>query len=345
LEERVRGALPQIKLIHPAKGLRTTLDPVTVKEIQARLDRQEQIIILLNRRGYAPVLQCVQCGSSLQCTDCDRLLSVHKDENKLKCHSCGLIYPIPDRCPQCGSTMMRMMGTGTQKLEEELRNTFKDARILRMDSDTTSRKDAHEQTLKTFQDHEADILLGTQMIAKGLDIPNVTLSLILEIDTALMRTDYRSVEEAFDLIVQSAGRSGRGNQVGEVIVQTRLESHYALHYAKTHDFNAFFKHEMRYRKAGQNPPYTYLISVTYLAQDAGSAYQTASDCAQRLKAPEFKVLGPSDLGRLQTRYRARIILKGKDLDLMRNHLKQALSQTTLKHHMDIVVDVNPRGLF
>lgn len=340
LDVRIAGILPQVKLVTPDPRRQVAQD---IREsIADRLAKGEQTLILLNRRGYAPVLQCADCGHIAMCLDCDRPLSVHKEANVLKCHSCSITKPLIDRCPACGSTHLRMIGAGTQKVEEELRLQFPSARITRMDSDSTSRKNSHESLLKEFEEHRSDILLGTQMIAKGLDIPNVTLAVVLGIDQALMRSDVRSVEETFALLVQAAGRSGRGAGKGEVLVQTRAIDHYAIVCALRHDYIRFFATEMRYRKLGQNPPYTYLIAVEWSSKSDTSASMSARHAIELLDTDEdYRILGPIDLGKTKGLYRTRMILKGKDLDRLRKRVWDMLEKEELKGDVEVMVDVNP----
>jgi len=345
LEARVKGELPKIQVVTPLRQQRQILAPETLKAIQTCLDLHQQVIILLNRRGYAPILQCLVCAKAIECPSCDRLLNVHKEDNLLKCHSCGYQTPLVHVCPHCQSTQLRMLGVGTQRLEEEIRQRFPTAKVLRLDSDSASKKNAHGQILEAFSNHEADILLGTQMIAKGLDIPSVTLSIILEIDQSLLRSDYRSVEEAFDLVVQTAGRSGRSDQMGKVIVQSRLEDHYVHQFAKKHDFDGFFRYEMNFRKVGQNPPYTYLISINASAPSQALAAQVLYTLMEALQSSTLTCLGPSDLGKVQNHYRARLILKGKDLNQMRMMLQEKLGQLSVHPSCELTVDVNPRSLF
>lgn len=344
LKQRVVGELPIIHTITPSKFQRTILAKETQTAIQTRLDAHQQVIILLNRRGYAPILQCLECGEAVQCPSCDRLLHVHSVDAKLKCHACGYQSSILKQCPHCHSTHLRMLGVGTQRLEEELKSLFPSAKVARLDKDTTQTKHAHRRILEDFSQGHSDILIGTQMIAKGLDIPNVTLSVILEIDQSLLRPDYRSIEEAFDLVVQTAGRSGRSDHKGEVIVQTRLPKHYAIQWAQKHDYVSFFNQEMKYRHAGQNPPYTYLITVTLISLKPQSAMNPLYQLTQ-YATDTIKILGPSDLGKLQNRYRARCILKGKDVEEMRLHLERVLPECALTSDVDWVIDVNPRSLF
>ena len=346
LPERVSGVLPKVKITMPGNGYKNgTIGKELADAIRIRLALKQQIVLLLNRRGYSPVMQCISCGATEQCTDCDRPMSVHKDENVLKCHSCGITRAIPTVCSVCGSTMLRNLGVGTQRIEEELKRKFPTARITRMDSDTTARKNGHRILLDQFAKHETDILLGTQMIAKGLDIPTVTLVGILGIDTALMRTDYRSVEEAFDLLVQAAGRSGRGDVEGEVIIQSKMADHYALKTAVQHEYKRFFVTEMNYRKLGQNPPYQYLIAMIFSSSQQERAGEAAEEAAALLRNQDrCKVLGPSDLGKTARIYRNRLLIKGRDLEEMRSYVRTTIETMQVKSDVDISVDVNPLSI-
>ena len=338
LPSRISGLLPKVRIIAPDYKANLIFAPQTQGLIQTRLDQHEQVVILLNRRGYAPIYQCVSCFSALSCPHCDRLLNVHTAQQVLKCHACDYTIPMVKACPTCGHSTLRMVGVGTQRVESELKRLFPRARIARMDSDVTSAKGAHERILGAFERGETDILLGTQMIAKGLDNPKVTLSVILDIDKSLLRTDYRSVEAAFDLMVQAAGRSGRGERAGEVVVQSALNDHYALQQAIRHDFPAFYTTEMTYRHAGQNPPYTYLITLTLSHRDAAVAYAEAQHLA-KLWTTQCTVLGPADLGKIADIYRMRLILKSKNLVALRTMVRQTLSSEKLKSSW--MADVDP----
>lgn len=343
MPNRVSGSLPKIHYVSPARYQKQILSDEIVKAIQKRMDDHEQILCLINRRGYTPILQCSACQKSVECPNCDRLLHVHKTDHKLKCHSCGYERELEMKCPSCGSSYMRMLGLGTQKVEEELHQLFPTLRVIRMDRDSTTRKHAHENILSAFEKGEADMLLGTQMIAKGLDMPKVSLSIILEIDQSLLGPDYRSVEDAFSLLVQSAGRAGRLSNHGEVYVSTRMTEHYALKYAQNHDYEAFFSHEMQVRHQGNNPPYSYLLSITLSSTNEEEILNPLHMIKDQFD-PTIRVLGPSDLGKLQNRYRARLILKGKDLDLMRENVKRLLPEMPIKQSVDVVIDINPRSL-
>ncbi len=345
LDERVKGIMPEIKLVHNPKYRKTILAQETVDFIQSKVAKNEQIILLLNRRGFAPVFQCVECAKAIECSACDRLMVYHKEDNLLKCHSCGLSHPIPKTCPSCGSTQLRMMGYGTQRLEEEIYSRIDGIRILRMDKDSTSKKNGHQIILNAFNNHEADILLGTQMIAKGLDNPLVSGSIILDIDRSLLRTDYRSIEDAFSLILQTAGRSGRSALKSEVLIQSDLQDHYVFNSVFKHDYPRFFNQEMQYRKLGQNPPYTYLITITLFSTNQETLSRNARKLYDALSHDTIKCLGPSDMGKVNYMYKNRIILKGKDLNEMCQFLKQTLDETVTLHKWDCYIDVNPMGIF
>ena len=341
LPKRISGILPKVTVLPPDYRFNPIFSPKVIVALQQRLDLHQQALILLNRRGYAPIYQCLQCFSSVSCPHCDRLLNVHKESRLLKCHSCDYQTPLIHVCPVCGHDELRMIGIGTQRVEAELNRLFPNAKTLRMDSDSTTTKNAHERLLSAFENHEADFLLGTQMIAKGLDIANVTLSLVLDIDKSLLRTDYRSVEDAFDLMVQAAGRSGRGSLQGEVIFQSGLKDHYAIKLAIDHDYPAFFKKEMNYRKLGQNPPYAYLIYLTLNHKDEKIAQSEAFELYEAFKEKAVDVLGPSDLGKLKDISRFRLILKGKDLDTLRKSVSEICFSRSLKS--EFIADVNPMG--
>lgn len=344
LDERVKGVLPEIKVIRNPRHRKSILASETIDFIQSKIEKNEQIIILLNRRGFAPVFQCVECAKAIECSACDRLMVYHKEDHLLKCHSCGLSHPVPKSCPSCGSTQLRIMGYGTQRLEEELIQRIEGVRILRMDKDSTSRKNGHQIILDAFNNHEADILLGTQMIAKGLDNPKVTGSIILDIDRSLLRTDYRSVEDAFSLILQTAGRSGRSDLKSEVIIQSDLQDHYVFNSVFKHDYPRFFAQEMGYRKLGKNPPYTYLITLTLMGSNQDTLNRNARSLFEHLQHDSIKCLGPSDMGKVNYTYKNRIILKGKDLNDMRQFLKKTLDDTVSIHKWECIIDVNPMGI-
>lgn len=311
--------------------------------LNQRLLRKEQSILLLNRRGYTPLLRCVSCGYVQQCPHCDVALSYHKDENLLKCHTCGYTMKLPNSCPQCGKAAWRYLGVGTQRLEEHVLRKFPQAKLLRMDADTTAGKHAHETILAKFRSGEADILLGTQMIAKGLDFENVTLVGILNGDALLNRNDYRCAELTYDLLEQASGRSGRHEKNGEVIIQAYDVNHYALTCAKNHDYHTFFAHEMQYRHLAGYPPYAYLASIVFQHKAEAIAMMCANQYVAQLRTVgNIRVLGPAPLGKRNDLYRVRILLKGKD-QLMLNTLVWEIYQQHIqtKQKAAMEIDLQP----
>lgn len=250
-----------------------------------RLARGEQSILMLNRRGYSSFIMCRDCGFVLKCPNCDISLTLHMDTHTMKCHYCGHEEPIPRQCPNCHSAKIRYYGTGTQKVQAELEQKIPAANVLRMDVDTTRRKGMHEKILKQFGNHEADILLGTQMIAKGLDFPDVTLVGVLNADTGLGLPDFRASEHTFQLLTQVSGRAGRADKKGEVIVQTFNPDHYAIKLAQTQNFEKFFKLEMDLRHRGGYPPYYYTVQVmTSHEKEAQAAKKNACNYKLAQKA-------------------------------------------------------------
>ena len=229
--------------------------------IDDRLKRSEQVILLLNRRGYSSFVSCKNCGYTFKCPNCDITLTYHKSSNTLRCHYCGYGEKVFTTCPSCGEKSLSNLGVGTQKIEEELNKLFSNARVLRMDYDTTSRKGMHEEMIESFKRGDYDILLGTQMVAKGLDFSNVTLVGVINADTSLNIPDFRSSENTYSLLSQVAGRSGRSNKEGSVIIQTFNPDHYAIELTKRHDYLSFYKKEMDIRRRLKYPPYYYLCSI------------------------------------------------------------------------------------
>lgn len=333
MPNRINGSMPSSKLIDMKESMRLGNSYILSNElkeaIQNRLERKEQSILLLNRRGYAPILRCMDCGTVLKCPRCDLALNYHKQTNEMKCHICGYSELHTRTCKQCHGQNIRYVGMGTQKLEEHIQESFPQANIVRMDFDTTGRKNAHEKLLKEFEER-GDILLGTQMIAKGLDFERVTLVGILNGDALLNRTDYRSVELTFDLLVQASGRSGRKDKEGEVLIQVYDANHYAIKCAQNHDYKTFFKHEMQFRHLGGYPPYTYLGSITILDKNEEEVAMRCASIMKFLQGKEVKVLGAIELVKQMDQYRQRIVIKGKHeelissilYDVYKEHLKE-----------------------
>ena len=324
--------LPEVEIVDMKECLRcggnAMLSPSLMEALDACLRRGEQAMLLLNRRGYTPVLRCLSCGEVLKCPHCEVALSYHKQENCLKCHVCGYSRMLPGHCPTCGANDWRSLGMGTQRLEEYVQHCFPQARIVRMDADTTRAKGAHETLLEQFS-KEADILLGTQMIAKGLDYARVTLVGILNADAMLNRGDYRCSEMTYDLLEQACGRSGRGERSGRVILQAYDCAHYAVRCAAAHDYEGFFRREMQFRHLAQYPPYAYLSAVVLHHRNVQTVREDALAARETLSGGAFKVLGPIELGRLRDECRWRLILKGKD----RHEQAAALRRLAQAHRM------------
>lgn len=343
MPSRINASFPKVTLVEMrkavSKGENYVLSNTLLQAIYERLQKKEQIILLLNRRGYTPILRCISCGYVQMCPHCEVAMSYHKEDKALKCHTCGHSIPVPTHCPTCASTSWRYLGLGTQKLEELVNIKFPDARIIRMDADTTSRKNAHEHLLQDFGNHKADILLGTQMIAKGLDFENVTLVGIVNGDAMLSRSDYRSAELTYDLLEQASGRSGRGKMEGEVIIQAYDCSHYAITCAANHEYTSFFNQEMKYRHLASYPPFTYLASIVFAHKDEKLVLQAVHQALAMLKETKgFKVLGPSKLHKIKDEIRMRIVFKGKQQELLNQMVRTVYEnhqKTKQKARMEI----------
>ena len=326
----------------------STFSRLLQEKISNRLQQKEQIVLLLNRRGYSSFMMCRDCGYVLPCPNCDISLTLHMDVKKMRCHYCGHQENIPKKCPDCQGEKIRYYGTGTQKVEEELQERFPSARILRMDVDTTRKKGAHEKILKAFEEQEADILLGTQMIAKGLDYPNITLVGVLNADTALNLPDFRSSERTFQLLTQVSGRAGRGAKPGEVIVQTFNPEHHSIVLAQAQDYEAFYQQEMILRHQSGYPPFYFTVKITisHPAEQvvAKKSYQIAEQLKNGL-SPESRILGPtpSGIARIKNRYYYQIILKYKQEVHLHRMLREILetSQSEQRKNLYVSIDYEP----
>lgn len=353
LTQRVNGkALPQVHLIDMRQAGRyapaADISRELAENIQEKLALNEQVVLMLNRRGYSSFLMCRECGKVLKCPNCDISLTYHKDTNSLKCHYCGHEEAVPLKCPHCHSKELRYFGTGTQRVEKELAELFPAARILRMDVDTTRRKGAHERILNRFGKQQADILLGTQMIAKGLDFPNVTLVGVLNADTSLGLPDFRASERTFQLLTQVSGRAGRAEKEGEVLIQTFNPDHYAIQDAKDQDYERFFVKEMQVRHQGGYPPYYYTIQIT--ASDrvetvaAQKVFQIRKEIVNYL-SHEAVILGPTpqSIARINNRYYYQLVIKYKKEPRLEDYLQNLLvtSQKEEHHGLQLIIDRDP----
>lgn len=317
-----------------------------ITEVNKRLEEHEQIILLLNRRGYSSFITCSNCGYTAKCPHCDITLTYHKTSNTLRCHYCGYADKMNDICPSCGEKAVKTLGTGTEKVEEEIKKVF-NARVVRMDLDTTSKKGSHEKIITAFKNHEYDILLGTQMIAKGLDFSNVTLVGVINADTSLMIPNYRSNEYTFQLLMQTAGRSGRGEKNGSVIIQTFNPEHYAITFASKHDYIDFFKQEMEVRRKLSYPPYYYLIYIKVIGKDYNKisieSNKIASILTRELK--NSKILGPTTCSvfKLNGLFRFGIIIKYKKEEKMEEVLQSLVNHYKGNQTVKVDIDINPNN--
>ena len=324
--------------------------PYLLEKIADRLEKNEQVVLMLNRRGYSSFIMCRDCGYVDECPNCDISLTLHMDTKTMNCHYCGFEKSIPHTCPNCHSRSIRYYGTGTQKAYDELVEVFPQARILRMDVDTTRQKGAHQRILDKFRNHEADILLGTQMIAKGLDFPNVTLVGVLNADTSLNLPDFRSSERTFQLLTQVAGRAGRAEKEGEVLIQTYNPQHYAIQLAQKQDYEAFYAYEMGIRRQLAYPPYYFTVGLTLSHKDEQTVVRKSFELLQLLRqqlSDKIKILGPTPkpIARTHNLYHYQIIVKYRFEDNLENVLNQILDLTQLPENKDLrlVVDYEPQN--
>ena len=342
------GSLPSIEIVDMKEESRSgnfVLSKVLIDKIWSRLRKNEQVILLLNRRGYSSMLTCRDCGNVIKCPNCDISLTYHKSSNTNRCHYCNYSIKNVNKCPVCGSSNMKDYGLGTEKLEEELNRIFK-SRVIRMDMDTTSKKGMHEKIINDFGEHKYDILLGTQMIAKGLDFPLVTLVGVINADSSLNVPDFRSAEVTFGLLSQVSGRAGRSGLAGEVIIQTYNPDHYSIVYAKNHDYYSFYKEEMKIRKALSYPPYYYITLINITSKDYELGFKEANKIGDYLRKnlnPDTKVLGPSmaNIFKMNNIYHYQCIIKYK----YDNNLNKVLTNIDeiykINNKVDVSIDVDP----
>lgn len=327
-------------------------------EINKRLAKKEGIILLQNRRGYAPFVECPDCGYVERCENCNISLTYHQTKKHLRCHYCGFTKQPPDVCPTCHGTDIRYLGYGTQRVEEELIEIFPTATMVRMDLDTTSQKGSHDRILRKFSDGEVDILLGTQMVAKGLDFSRVTLVGVISADTQMLLPDFRSAERTFQLLTQVAGRSGRSALTGEVVIQTSQPDHYTLKHVLTHDYHSFYNEEMAYRKELHYPPFSRIALIEVRGENEQEVTRNATAFADLMKgkSPSLLVLGPAPaaLPRLRNQFRWHIVVKdvrssdpsGAILHrtLRSAHTAYRSSQIGKSRSVTLIVDVDPQGM-
>ena len=316
-----------------------------LEAIQDCLAKKEQVVLMLNRRGYSSFVMCRECGTVDTCPNCDISLTLHMDTKTMNCHYCGFSKDIPQVCPNCKSRSIRYYGTGTQKAYDELAELFPQARILRMDVDTTRKKGSHQALLDQFGRGEADILLGTQMIAKGLDFPNVTLVGVLNADTALNLPDFRSSERTFQLLTQVAGRAGRAEKAGQVLIQSYNPQHYAIRFAKDQDYEGFYAYEMGIRRQLGYPPYYFTIGITLSHKKEEEVVKRAYEVMNILRSglsETSHILGPTPkpIARTHNLYHYQILIKYRLEDELGSTLNQVLALTQERENSELRLSID-----
>lgn len=353
LKDRLTGgSLPQVEVVDLREELRAGNRSIFSRKLQElladRLSKGEQSMLFLNRRGYAGFVSCRSCGLVIKCPHCDVSLSEHGGKRMI-CHYCGYTAPKPTLCPSCGSKYVLGFKAGTEQIEEKLKELFPQARTLRMDRDTTGTKDSYEKILSAFANQEADVLIGTQMIVKGHDFPNVTLVGVLAADLSLGVNDYRAGERTFQLLTQAVGRAGRGDKPGFAVIQTYQPEHYAVVQAAAQDYESFYQEEILYRELGGYPPACHLLAVQVFSQDEKAGERLAATLAERVKARISErgttLLGPSPatIGRINDVYRRVIYLKSKDyakLVALKDELEQFLATAQINRE-NVQFDFDP----
>jgi len=330
-----------------------SLSALLKEKIEDRLRKQEGTILLQNRRGFAPYIECLDCGYVEQCADCNVTLTYHLVHKQMRCHYCGSVRPVPAQCPRCRGQALEVRGFGTQRVEEELKREFPTARILRMDLDTTTRRGSHDRMLKTFVQGGADLLLGTQMVAKGLDIAHVTLVGVISADTQMRLPDFRSAERTFYLLTQVAGRAGRRFIEGEVIIQTSQPQHYCFKYVLGHDFVGFYEEEVEWRRELRYPPFGRLALVEFKGQKEGEVERVADEFARLCNRVDqgIEKLGPAPaaISKIRKNYRYHLLLKGdREHDpsgkVLHDTVRKTLNRFGVRSSVQLTVDIDPQGM-
>jgi primosomal protein N' (replication factor Y) len=353
LPDRVeQRPLPEVEIVDMRQEFQETgheqvISRKLAAEIKERFDRKGQVMVLLNRRGYSPVVLCRTCGKTLQCRNCAISMTHHKREHKMVCHYCGFTAPVPKACAECGSEYVYFLGAGSEKLEELLHGMFPQARIARLDRDTVRGHEDFERTLNALSEGELDLLVGTQMIAKGHDIHGVTLVGVVGADSALGLPDFRAAERTFQLLTQVAGRAGRGDSPGKVILQTYFQDHYAVQYAARHDFTGFYEKELRFRSWMHYPPYSALANVLIRSDKLDEALRwsgTLGKWFEQNRHEGVRVLGPAvaPIMRLKRDYRYHFVLKSPSREKLNATLRSMLNYAVAQKipRTQVIVDVD-----
>ncbi len=353
LPDRVeRRPLPEVEIVDMRREFQETGQEQVISrklatEISERLQKKEQVMVLLNRRGYSPVVLCRACGKTLQCKNCAVSMTHHKREHKMECHYCGHVEPVPKKCALCGSEYVFFVGTGSEKLEELLHGMFPQARIGRLDRDTVRGREDFEHALNALNEGALDMLVGTQMIAKGHDIHGVTLVGVVGADMALGLPDFRAAERTFQLLTQVAGRAGRGSSPGKVILQTYFQEHYAVQFAARHDFAGFYDKELQFRAWMHYPPYSAIANVLIRSEKLDEALTWSGELGrwfERTRHEGIRVLGPAaaPITRLKRDYRYHFILKSPSREKMNALLRSMLAEAAVRKipRTQVIVDVD-----
>ncbi len=350
LEKRVNEKkLPKVEIVDMKSQIRrgnSILSDISKELIKDRLEKEEQIMILINRRGYSNYVICMECGEVIKCPNCDISLTYHKDNNSLKCHYCSYQTRMPNNCKKCNSEYLSLKGRGTQKIEEFLENTFENAKVIRMDSDTTSRKESHEKIIKDFNEKKYNILLGTQMIAKGLDFKNVTLVIVIDADSSLYISDYRSSERTFSLLTQVSGRAGRHDKEGNIVIQTFNPNHYAIKLVENHDYVSFFNYEMSIRKKMFYPPFCFIVAIRIQSNDYEIGLNEINKINKILKSKlddKYKILGPTIFPKIKNVFSFQTIIKYKDKKQLMNVLEE-IDIHYINSKVKLEIDFSPNRL-
>lgn len=349
LQERVNGKmLPEVEIIDMNQESKRSSYHITntlLKNLNDCIKRGDQAILFLNRRGFSTFVTCKNCSEVIRCPNCDITLTYHKSNKMLRCHYCGYATPLPKECPKCHENSLSDLGVGTEKIEEELHILLPSVKVLRMDVDTTSKKGAHKKMIDAFRNHEYDILLGTQIVAKGLDFSDVTLVGVINADTSLNIPDFRSSENTYSLLSQVAGRSGRSSKTGKVLIQTFNPDHYAISFVKHHDYLGFYNEEMKIRKRLGYPPFYFLCYLKISGKEADYLFQESLKIKRSLERnlQYTTILGPTTLAvfKVNNIYRYGIILKYKKEDMLYDILLKIQNHYKNNHKIKVDIDFNP----
>jgi len=350
--------MPEIEVVDLKKykdlpGIHTFLTPRLVEAMTQTLDRDEQVLLFLNRRGFSGAPICAHCGEPLKCRHCDVSMTFHKGVNAFRCHICGYFEPAKTHCRICNGHKIKLLGSGTEKVEEAVKDIFHHKNVARMDQDTTARRGSLLKILKGVREKQVDIVVGTQMIAKGHDFPDITLVGVICADTALNLPDFRAGERTFQLLAQVAGRAGRGDKPGRVILQTYVPDHFTIGCAVDHDADAFYTQETSFRRALAYPPFTRIILVRIADKNSGRCRTAAQKLSGLLweRRPDkgIAIMGPAEapLTRAMNRYRWQILLKGESPSAMKKMITEALAAFHKEggfSGVSISIDVDPYAL-